>query len=53
VGIHANLNSAKEKINNGVTNPNQIFGENQGAVEDAWKAFEVKRKTMTYLPYKH
>ncbi|KAF8800375.1 hypothetical protein BYT27DRAFT_7217068 [Phlegmacium glaucopus] len=49
--IHANLTLAKERINNGITDPNQIFAENSDVVREAWKAYEEKRKTMTYLPY--
>lgn len=49
--ILANLKLAKEKINNGITDPNQIFVEKHEDVVNAWKAFEEKRKTMTYIPY--
>jgi len=45
------LKLAKEKINNGITDPNQIFVEKHEDVVNAWKAFEEKRKTMTYIPY--
>ena len=51
--IHANFNIAKDKINSGVNDPNQIFAESHEQVVDAWKNFEVKRKSMTYLPYKY
>jgi len=51
--IAANFEVAKVKINSGVTDPNQIFAENKDAVVAAWQGFEVKRKTMTYLPYKY
>ncbi|KAF8800385.1 hypothetical protein BYT27DRAFT_7263027 [Phlegmacium glaucopus] len=49
--IQANLKLAKEKINSGITDPSQIFVEKHEAVVDAWKAFEAKRRTMTYIPY--
>ena len=51
--INANLDQAKDKINSGVTDPSQIFAQSQEEVADAWKAYEVKRKSMTYLPYNH
>jgi hypothetical protein len=49
--IQANLKLAKEKISNGITDPSQIFLEKHEAVADAWRAFEAKRRTMTYIPY--
>ncbi|KAF8800318.1 hypothetical protein BYT27DRAFT_7262967 [Phlegmacium glaucopus] len=49
--IQANLKLAKEKINSGITDPNQIFLEKHETVVAAWKAFEAKRRTMTYIPY--
>jgi len=49
----ANLKVAKEKINSGVTDPNQIFADKQEDVVSSWQNFEARRKTMTYLPYKY
>lgn len=51
--ISKNLHTAQDKINAGVIDPNQIFAQSPDEVVAAWKAFEVKRKTMTYLPYKY
>jgi hypothetical protein len=51
--VSTNFDIAKEKINSGVTNPNQIFAEKPEVVVSAWQGFEAKRKTMTYLPYKY
>ena len=49
--VLAHLKQAKEKINRGITDPNQIFGEKYDVVILAWKNFEEKRKTMTYVEY--
>jgi hypothetical protein len=51
--IASNFKTALAKINSGVTNYSQIFAESPDTVVDAWKAFEVKRKTLTYLPYQY
>lgn len=51
--ILGNLTQAKTNINNGVTDPKQIFAENHEDVTLAWQNFEARRKTMTYLPYKY
>jgi hypothetical protein len=51
--IAENFTLAKGKIVSGVTDPNHIFAEKQEVVISAWQNFEVKRKTMTYLPYKY
>ena len=51
--ILAGFKFAQGKINSGITDPNQIFAETHEEVVAAWQAFEVKRKTMTYLPYKY
>jgi len=45
--ILANLKLAKEKINNGITDPNQIFAQKYEVVVVGWQTFEAKRKTMT------
>lgn len=49
--VLAHLKQAKEKINRGITDPNQIFGEKYDVVILAWQNFEEKRKTMTYVEY--
>ncbi|KAF9461489.1 hypothetical protein BDZ94DRAFT_1323267 [Collybia nuda] len=46
--IGANLRVAKEMIRAGVTNPNQIFAQSLTDVEDAWRAYEKKRGTLSY-----
>ena len=51
--ILANFKLAQDKINSGITDPKQIFAENYEQVAAAWQALEVRRKTMTYLPYKY
>jgi len=51
--ISSNLHVAQEKINRGVTDPKKIFAQSYHEVVNSWKALEVRRKTMTYLPYKH
>ena len=51
--ILANFKLAQDKIRNGITNPTQIFAEKHEDVVLAWQAFENRRKTMTYLPYKY
>jgi hypothetical protein len=51
--ISASYHTASTKINSGVTDPKQIFAESHEQVSDSWKALEVSRKTMTYLPYKY
>ncbi|KIK08763.1 hypothetical protein K443DRAFT_672282 [Laccaria amethystina LaAM-08-1] len=51
--ISSNLHVAQDKINSGVTDPGQIFAQSHEEVVASWKAFEVKRKTLTYLPYKY
>ena len=51
--IASNFKVAKDKINSGVTDPRQIFAQSAEDVVSAWRKFEAKRKTMTYLPYKY
>ncbi|KIK03164.1 hypothetical protein K443DRAFT_677009 [Laccaria amethystina LaAM-08-1] len=51
--ISSNLHVAQDKINSGVTDPNQIFAQSHDEAVASWRAFEVRRKTMTYLPYKY
>ena len=51
--ILASFKLAQEKIKSGITDPAQIFAEKHEDVVIAWKAFEERRKTMTYLPYKY
>jgi hypothetical protein len=51
--ILASLNAAKDKINSGIYDPSLIFSEKHDEVVTAWQTFEVRRKTMTYLPYKY
>jgi hypothetical protein len=53
VALSASYHAALAKINSGVTDPAQIFAQGHEQVVDSWKAFEAKRKTMTYLPYKY
>jgi hypothetical protein len=47
------LKIARDKINSGITNPQQIFTEKEADVVAAWQNFEASRKTMTYLPYRN
>ena len=49
----ANFRLAQDKIKSGITDPNQIFAEKHEDVVIAWKAFQDRRRTMTYLPYKY
>ena len=51
--ILSNFKLAQGKINSGITDPKQIFAESDEQVTAAWQALEVRRKTMTYLPYKY
>ncbi|KAF8800320.1 hypothetical protein BYT27DRAFT_7200221 [Phlegmacium glaucopus] len=51
--LDKNLDLANDKIEDGITDPHRIFNGTHEAVADGWRAFEVKRKTMTYLPYKY
>jgi hypothetical protein len=51
--ISSNLHVAQDKINSGVTDPKKIFAQSHDQVVASWQAFEVNRKTMTYLPYKY
>jgi len=51
--ISSNLHVVQDKIHSGVTDPNQIFAQSHEEVVASWQAFEVKRKTLTYLPYKY
>ncbi|KAF9459409.1 hypothetical protein BDZ94DRAFT_1020383 [Collybia nuda] len=46
--IGANLRLAKESIHHGHTNPNHIFAEDVGKVQDAWRGYEARRHTLTY-----
>jgi len=51
--LGVSLKLAKSKIGYGVTDPTQIFAQTHEDVSIAWRAFEVRRKTMTYLPYNY
>lgn len=51
--ISANFSAALSSVKSGITDPNAIFAQGHEEVVTAWKAFEEKRKTMTYLPYKY
>jgi len=53
VTILSSLKTVKSKINRGVTDPHMIFVERHEDVVLAWQNFEVRRKSMTYLPYKY
>ena len=51
--LHSSFKIIKSQINYGITDPDMIFKDSYEDVVAAWQGLEVRRKTMTYLPYKY